>query len=417
MDCTRVLEGNLPKFIPFLIIFAQSISGMLFKYPELLWALFLLLIPIFIHLFQLRRFKKTPFTNVKLLKKIVSESRRSNTLKRWLLLMTRLSLFAALIIAFAQPYLAKESALQEKETVIYLDDSFSMQAKLNGGTLLSHAVQELLKWIPENETFSLFTNTETFTEVGPRDIQNRLLSLETSPRQLSLKDIDLKAEALFSDNSTTVKNLLMFSDFQERMSKQLPDSINNFQRHPVQLSPQTRGNVALDSVFINSGDTEHPELTVQLSTSGAIESVPVSLYDGNKLISKTAAVFADGKGEVVFTIQRDGAFRGRLEIMDAGLNYDNQLYFTIDDKERPKVLAIGSADHGFLKRIYTENDFIFSSTPLKDLSYSEIDTHNLVILNELETIPASPHNGLDDLCFQRRGFEHHSLGQPGNGKL
>ena len=42
---------------------------MLFKHPELLWALLLLLIPIFIHLFQLRRFKKTPFTNVKILKK------------------------------------------------------------------------------------------------------------------------------------------------------------------------------------------------------------------------------------------------------------------------------------------------------------------------------------------------------------
>ena len=81
---------------------------MLFKHPELLWALFLLIIPIFIHLFQLRKFKKTPFTNVKFLQKVVSESRRSNTLKKWLLLVTRMLLFTALILAFAQPFFANE---------------------------------------------------------------------------------------------------------------------------------------------------------------------------------------------------------------------------------------------------------------------------------------------------------------------
>ena len=54
---------------------------MQFKNPEILWALLLLLIPILIHLFQLRRFKKTPFTNVKMLQKVVVESRKSRSLK------------------------------------------------------------------------------------------------------------------------------------------------------------------------------------------------------------------------------------------------------------------------------------------------------------------------------------------------
>ncbi len=85
---------------------------MQFKHPELLWGLLLLLIPILIHLFQLRRFKKTPFTNVKFLKKVISESRRSSTLKKWLLLFTRLMIIAGLVIAFAQPFFAKSSALK-----------------------------------------------------------------------------------------------------------------------------------------------------------------------------------------------------------------------------------------------------------------------------------------------------------------
>ncbi|RLD23518.1 MAG: hypothetical protein DRI70_09280, partial [Bacteroidetes bacterium] len=171
---------------------------MQFKYPELLWALFLLLIPIFIHLFQLRRFKKTPFTNVKLLQKVVSESRRSNSLKKWLLLATRLLLFTALIIAFAQPFFAKEIALQDKETVIYLDDSFSMQAKADQRTLLSNAVQELIKSVPANNIFSLFTNTKEYKNVNLKDIQNDLLTIEATPKQLDLEEIYLKASSLFS---------------------------------------------------------------------------------------------------------------------------------------------------------------------------------------------------------------------------
>ncbi|MEL6975892.1 MAG: BatA domain-containing protein, partial [Bacteroidota bacterium] len=104
------------------------------KHPEILWGLFLLVIPIIVHLFQLRRFKKTPFTNVAMLQKIMIDSQRANQLKKWLLLFTRLLLLAALIIAFAQPFTAKNQSEKEKETVIYLDNSFSMQARENGIT-------------------------------------------------------------------------------------------------------------------------------------------------------------------------------------------------------------------------------------------------------------------------------------------
>ncbi|HMB64654.1 MAG TPA: BatA domain-containing protein, partial [Eudoraea sp.] len=178
---------------------------MQFKYPELLWALFLLLIPIFIHLFQLRRFKKTPFTNVKLLQKVVAESRRSSTLKKWLLLFTRLLLFAALILAFTQPFLANKTALSKKETVIYLDNSFSMQAKQNEGTLLEIAVQDLIETIPRENTFSLFTNEDTYTRVTLKEIQNELLTLQYTHRQLQLDEIWLKAQTLFSDDKNTIK--------------------------------------------------------------------------------------------------------------------------------------------------------------------------------------------------------------------
>ena len=202
---------------------------MQFKYPELLWALFLLLIPIFIHLFQLRRFKKTPFTNVKLLRKVVSESRKSNTLKKWLLLFTRLMVFASIIMAFTQPFFAKKSALQAKETVIYLDNSFSMQAKSEQGTLLDKAVQELIKAVPEEENFNLFTNNSEFRNIQLEDIQNDLLTISPTPDQLNLDEIQLKASNFFSKNGNSIKNLIVVSDFQKRLMSTNIDTISNFQ--------------------------------------------------------------------------------------------------------------------------------------------------------------------------------------------
>ena len=362
---------------------------MQFKNPELLWALFLLIIPIFIHLFQLRRFKKTPFTNVKLLQKIVAESRKSNNLKKWLLLAARSLLFTALIIAFAQPFFADETALKEKETIIYLDDSFSMQARYNESTLLEHAVQQLLKSIPEEEIFSLFTNSIEYRNITIKDIQNNLLTLTPTPKQLKLGEIQLKAKTLFSKNEQLQKNLILISDFQERMQVESKDSIIGLHEHIVQLTPNSTNNGTLDSLYISSTDSETIELTALLSANFDTQSIPVSLYNEDKLIAKTSATFENRKGSAIFTLASKEAIKGTLEISDAGLTYDNRLFFNIDEKEKPKVLVIGKSNSDFLKKIYTDNEFEFNSYGLETLNYREIDTQHLIIINELQQIPNS----------------------------
>ena len=371
-------------------IFDNSTQEMQFKYPELFWALFLLLIPIFIHLFQLRRFKKTPFTNVKFLKKVVSESRQSNTLKKWLLLFTRMLLLAAFIFAFAQPFFAEKSALKQKETVIYLDDSFSMQLKEEGTTLLENAVQELIKKLPKEERFSLFTNTKTFRNTTIQDIQNELLALNPGNRQLKLNEIYLKGKTLFSADNATNKNLIILSDFQQLMASSQMDSLQNISSHWVALRGGEVKNVAIDSAYIESETSENLNLLVNLSGSGDIENIPVSLFNGEKLIAKTSASFNDSKnGTASFSIPKNEAFDGKIEISDSGLTYDNLLYFSIGKKEKIKVLAIGDAQNRFLSRIFTKDEFVFTTTELRSLNYSNLVNQHLIILNNLQQIPSS----------------------------
>jgi len=368
---------------------------MQFKYPELLWALFLLLIPIIIHLFQLRRFKKTPFTNVKLLQKVVAESRRSSTLKKWLLLLTRLFLFTALILAFAQPFFAVELASVKKETVIYLDDSFSMQARINGSTLLEVAVQDLIKAVPKDSPFSLFTNGKVFKDVTLKDIQNDLLILPHTQKQLQLDEIFLKAQTLFNNEENTIKNIVLVSDFQRQMGSNQTDSITKMQKHLVQLQPDILENIAIDSIYISSTAPNTMELTALLSGKGNLESTPVSLFNKDKLIAKTAAVFDTYKrAQVVFTLPMNEVVEGRVEISDSGLTYDNQMYFNIDRKEKIKVLSVGDADSDFLRRIYSDDEFEFVSFTSDNLNYSSLETQNLIILNQVSNIPNALQNAL-----------------------
>ncbi|WP_375324370.1 BatA domain-containing protein [Flagellimonas sp. GZD32] len=368
---------------------------MQFKHPEILWALFLLIIPILIHLFQLRRFKKTPFTNVAMLQKVVSESRKSNSLKKWLLLVTRLLLLAAIIIAFAQPFSSSETALQEKETVIYLDDSFSMQAKNNGFSLLERAVQDLIKNSEQEQIFSLFTNEKTFAKVTIKDIQNSLLALPFSPKQLNLNEIGLKANTLFSKSAATIKNLIVISDFQQRLldTNTAMDSLLNI--HLVPMRPQEIGNVSIDSIYLEGNASEQASLMVLLSGGNEDDNLPISLYNNEVLIAKSAAKFtSNGNAEVLFTVPNNQELNGRLFISESGLSFDNTFYFNINTPEKVKVVAISNSDSDYLNRLFRGEEFEFQKFTLNQFNYSALDEQNVVILNDLTSIPTSLQNVL-----------------------
>ena len=364
---------------------------MQFKYPELLWGLLLLLIPILIHLFQLRRFKKTPFTNVKFLKQVVSESRKSSSLKKWLLLFTRMGLLAALVFAFAQPFIANDTALQEKETVFYLDDSFSMNGQIENVNLFKNTIQDFIKYIPNEQRFTLFTNKQVFKDVEVKDIQNELLNLSVAAEQLAIAEIVLKANTYLSDNAASQKNLVIISDFQQRMGNPTAiDSTKNINISFIKPSNTILLNTAIDSVFIAERNNENIELVALLSTNSEEETIPVSLFNNDKLIAKTAAKFDGTKNsEVRFTINTNEVILGKVAISDTGLDYDNQFYFNIDEKSKIKILVIGNSSSDFLKRIYTEDEFDFSTSTLAQLNYSTIENQDLVILNEVQKLPAS----------------------------
>lgn len=363
---------------------------MQFKHPELLYALLLLVIPIIIHLFQLRKFQKVPFTNVKFLKEVTIQTRKSSQIKKWLTLLTRLLLFASIIIAFAQPYFSKSVDINAKnETVIYLDNSFSMQANGNNGTLLNAAVQDIIEHVDENQNITVFTNNDTYKNTTLKAIKNELIQLKNSANQLPYETVLLKGKKAFLNDESTVKNLVLISDFQQKKTPFNTANDNGIITKLVQLKPTVVNNITIDSTYISKTTPETIELTVSLKNQGStIETLPVSLYNGDDLIAKSSVNITDDVS-TTFAVPTHTIFDGKILIEDTQLQYDNSLFFNIDKQDKIKVLSINEADDTFLKRIYTNNEFEYTASLFNALNYNDIVDQNLIILNELKELPNS----------------------------
>ncbi|WP_303318996.1 BatA domain-containing protein [Flavivirga abyssicola] len=361
---------------------------MQFKHPELLYALFLLLIPIIVHLFQLRKFQKVAFTNVAFLKEATLQTRKSSQIKKWLVLCTRLLLLAAIVLAFAQPFTSKSDTFKtKKETVIYLDNSFSLQAKGSQGELLKRAVQDIISNVTENENISLMTNDNTYKNTTIKAIKNDLLQLGYSSNKLTAEAALLKSNTIFSKQKNTLRHLVFISDFQQDASNFTPktDSLTNL--HLVKLQPINTNNITIDSVYISKETASSIELKVIIQNSGStIENLPVSLFSNNNLIAKTS-VAIETYAETTFSLPVNEVINGKISINDVNLQFDNSLYFNINNGSKANVLSINGINDSFLKRIYTNDEFNYVATLENQLNYNIIDQQHLIILNELDVIP------------------------------
>lgn len=368
---------------------------MSFKNPELLFALILLVIPILIHLFQLRKFQKTAFTNLKYLKNLQLQTRKSALLKKWLVLFTRILALTCLIIAFAQPFLKQKNAnFALSETVIYIDNSLSLQAKGAQGEILKSTLQELYKNANLPQELRWFSNDKISQKGNTQDFKNALLELSYSSKNLTMGDALLKAQDLFTKDSATTKNLIWISDFQgQEPFPSLADS--DLLVSTLQLKPSKTNNIAIDSIFVSSITGSKVELSVMLTNFGEpVENVPISLFNNNELIAKTATSFDKQETTTIFFEIDDRSFDGRVSIMDQSLPFDNQLFFNLNPQEKINVLVIDQGNASFLKKIYTSNEFNFVSQPLNTLDFNLIQKQNLIILNQLNSLDIALQNTL-----------------------
>jgi hypothetical protein len=345
-----------------------------------------LVIPILVHLFQLRRFIKEYFTNVQFLKELSVQTRKSSKIKKYLLLASRLLLLAFLIFAFAQPFFkSKDSKNASNEMYIILDNSYSMQAKGQKGELLKRAVEDLLQHAPENLNFSLITNSENFWNTDVKSIQKELQNIKYSATPFVLESALSKVK---SRKSAFNKDVVIITDAIGIQQKQLKSIDVDYNTLFIIPKAEQKNNVSIDSVYINQTLDNFYELGVKLTSYGNdSKEIPIGLYNNEKLIAKTIAKLDSKTKFMNFTIPKAN-FHGYFSITDTSLEYDNQLYFSISKPEKKNVISIGDAEKSnFLSRIYTSDEFDYQNFAIQSLDYNLLEKQDAIVLNELKDIP------------------------------
>ncbi|AGC78177.1 putative membrane protein (TIGR02226 family) [Nonlabens dokdonensis] len=377
---------------------------MIFKNPIILYGLFFLIVPIIVHLFQLRKFSKVAFTNVDFLKPLINQTRKSRQLKKWLTLLARCLAVACIVIAFAQPFLpGSNTATQEKQTAIYLDNSFSMELNGKNGPLYKNATSQLLEKLPADKVFTLFTNDKIFTNTNRQQITNELLANNYSSELLSFEQIQLKASSLL-DNKTAAKEIIFISDFQNTNGAAFPDTLKGVKRELVKLEPQETNNISIDTAFIVDQSGANLKLQVDLSSNYNVEQpITLTLENNTVLLAKTSVLLENQKGTANFDIEIDEPITGRIYIEDQGISFDNELFISTGAKQKIKVLSINGADSNFLDRLYNDDQFEYLSVKERDVNYNLIKDQNIVVINEVSNIPASLSTELNQLT-QNGGY-------------
>ena len=370
---------------------------MQFKHPEILYFLFLLLIPILVHLFQLRRFKKEYFTNVQFLKELSLQTRKSSQIKKWILLATRLLILTALIFAFAQPFFeAKDTKAATNETYIVVDNSFSMQAQGQKGPLFKRVLEDLQQHLDENQNFSIITSSESFWETDIKSSQKEIQNLKYSSSAFSLNQV---LSQIKSRKTPFQKDVIIISDFLNADAKTLEKIDKEFNTFLIPLKAENKNNISIDSVFIKETTDKFYEIGFQLTNFGSEKAdIPLGIYNENKLIAKSVVKFDTDKKEVFFSLPKH-TFNGYASISDEGLTYDNELYFSISEPEKINVLSIGTAEKSsFLSKIYSSAEFNYSNVELNALNYNQLEKQDVIIVNELSKIPQALQTTLTDFA-------------------
>lgn len=288
---------------------------MQFLFPFFLWGLLALTIPLIIHLFHFRRFKKVYFSNVRLLQSIKEEKQNRSKVKKRFLLALRMLAFAALVFAFAQPFISSGKLIPKgvKYVSIYIDNSFSMQGVTRDAPLLemakSRARDILLGFGREDKFYVISNNSNTWNGkfLAREDALDLIDEVQISPAVYPLQFMLDKQKAGLRSAKTQNGYIYHVSDFQRAISDYAINQDSLFTIALVPLEAVEQNNISIDSVWFNSPVRllkEKIPLIIKTRNRGTVnaENIRLSLqFDGqNRPLGSFSITAGESRIDTVF---------------------------------------------------------------------------------------------------------------------
>lgn len=395
----------------------QRIAFMKFVHPEFLWALSLLIVPVIIHLFHFRRYKKIEFTNVAFLKELQKETRSYQKLRNILVLVSRMFAITFLVLAFSQPYVPgsdKQDLSKSENVYVYLDNSFSMQTLSSEGPLIEVArekARSVIKAFGNTQKFRILTNDDRSSEaLNKDDALAAVDDIGVAPIQQKMEDIAKGLEFSATRNPAEVNHVFWISDFQDRQGE-VVSMDTNFSVHLIPLRTNSTANVGIDSAWL-----EDP--VVQLNKQIKLK-VQLHNYGQEDITNGSLGFLVNGRSNSVLGFELPaGAMRElvidylpttsgwkemELKIEDKDVYFDDSWKMSLHVREKVGILEIrGEEGPNNLSSLFATDSYfdhtVVSEGNIRISGFSELD---FIILNEVRELGSGMIENLAE--FVRKG--------------
>lgn len=380
---------------------------MSFLYPSFLFALFAIAVPIIIHLFNFRRYKKVHFSNVSFLQALQQETRKKSRIRQWLILLARILTVASLVLAFSQPYIPGKDqnagVKGDKAVSIFIDNSFSMETQGNNGRLFDMAVEiteEIIRASSNTDKIQILTQDfegrhQLF--YTPEEALQLLEEVKISSFTHPLSDIAERQSDLLQRSEMKYHRAYIISDFQKSMTdfgNIKNDSSSRIQLVP--LKPNNQSNLYIDSCWLLSPElalNRSINITVRIwnKSSSDLEDLVLNYeVDGEGKLPVSFSIGANSSVEIPinFIITEAGYHWGRIYIDDAEIIFDDDYYFSINLPEQLRILHLkGTNATGYIEKLFSNDEYFQIQNVVRgQLDYSSLPNYHFVILNELKEI-------------------------------
>lgn len=395
---------------------------MKFVYPEFLWSLFALAIPVIIHLFNFRKYKTLYFSSLTFIKHVDQQTRSTQKLKHLLILALRLLALLFLILAFAQPFIPVEkegSSGGNPVLAIYIDNSFSMTAKGTEGELISEAREMARKMINDATLETrILLSTNKMNGIEQRLI-TKIEALELldkiEPIALTRKlDDVLNWQRAFIDkqHSTNqkigVRQYVFFSDFQQssaRFSTIKEDKTSFY--YPVLLTPQKKSNCYIDSVWFSSPIQkigQNNELNVRVVNSSNEELTNIELHCEVTGIKRDVFLDLPKNNSITtvinYTETSSGYKSGKISLSDDQLFWDDDYFFSYFVDNGTSVLVVnGENKTSAVPLVYSlEKYYKLRTIEQNSCTLDDFKQVDLVVINGANDLPSGLAHQLEEFA-------------------
>ena len=386
-----------------------------FQNPEMLWCLFALLIPIAIHLFNLRRYKLTYFSNTEVLRQIEQQTAKTQKLKNRIVLALRCLFIAALVLAFAKPCKnnPEKDILNDNSslTAIYIDNTMSMKSMAQKTTLLADAREaavDIVEKMGHSNRFVLITNSFELQNEYPMnrdEMIDHINRMQTEGGPVSLATVLSRIEMIAQQNGFESANVFLCTDFQENMldiDGFKPKTIKNIVALPMQ--PDNGSNVYIDSVWLDSPIIQKNmsntlRIRVVNYSGSDVSALPLSLHiDDETVATASTDIKSNGESEVAmqFVLDESGLHRCRVGLTDYPIVFDNDYNFVLDSKTGMSVVEIGNGPSPVGDIFADDEQFDYLLVDASRLDYEVLRNAQMVVLNTSSEITSTLSQSLLD---------------------